>query len=533
MIFIYPMLTSSDISPNITPAICKALEQFILLYGIDDNITKAAKRSVGAKAMKVGSKLIWHENEVFEQTPAKLITNKSVAKAAGELVKAEPSKIKTKIEMPSHDSLSLEPTYVQIESAKGPEILGIKVIPFPVKGKVSMTRLMLDDRKRKALEYVVAKYDRKVSRLFYRLCRFLPTIRNKALTGDPKQDILFASTRYTDHTFALLNFMDLADEQIFKDPSKVQKLQKLGWGSYIIADDVNKRAIFCMKQFGGLCSTVPYSYMLASFKKGKYYEVYKDLEDVKKTASPFFSMKTTPKRLVGESCAYNKKEEYQKLKKKLVDEQKEVITEDIKSVIKSLTSGETFKKVLSNVEFASKTKDPEKIKRSLKIIPKIPFSKVEKFCKKLSPNFEYSYNIAKKVLTNSTSIPKNLVAPSACIIALNSTYKNDNYKQATKMNLQNAVSEIRKIKTRTESELVQEFDPESIVNFVDYIAKLIIKIFESQVMKGAHGIETGIRVGAAGTGLLSTIWASIPTTPVIIVLAIITLIILAYLVETA
>lgn len=549
MIIIYPMLTSSDISPNIIPAICKTLEKFVLLYKLDE-VLKIAQKGFGTKIIKVGSKLLQKEAET-ELVPTttyavdpftidmrgsgggsgggsgddpppdkELIQN--VAKAADELTKTQTGSGGSKVHIPDHDSLSLDPSYLQIETSGGPRILGIKVIPFPVKGTISMAKLMTDDIKRKSMEYVVTKYSRKVSRLFYSMCRSIkiPFIKSQ-LTGDPRKDILFASTKYGIHTFPLFNFMDLSSNQIYKDPKIIQKLQKMSWGSYIIADDVKKRVIFCMKEFGGLCSTVLYSYMMASFKKGKYYDVYADLEDIKRASSQFFRMKVKPNRLIGESCAQRKKETYINIKE-------EIIKENLNSIVKSLAVNNIFKKNLLNIENGLKSKNAEKIKKSLQSVPKIPFTSVEKFCKKISSNFENSYSLCKKVIGNSTSIPEKLVNPISCIIAIFSSYKNENFKQDTQTNLQNVVREIRKIKTpvQKESENVQEALAGGF--FIKYIAELFLTVLKTLFStKMVAEVQWQIL-----TFSFPALWAAIPTTAAIIIVSIITLIILTYLISS-
>lgn len=562
MIIIYPMLTSSNVSPNIIPAICKTLEKFVILYGIDE-VLKTIKKRLGVKIIKAGAKLLIKElndtnlpaisgGSARKKEPSNLTDPfspgggkpgagigsgptgvKSVDQMAARARDAAEELLKTdtsgggagKVYIPDHDSLSLEPSYVQIETSSGPRILGIKVLPFPVKGNISMAKLMADDTKRKAMDYMVTKYSRKVSRLFYRLCRSLkvPVIKNQALTGDPQKDILFATTKYGIHTFPLFNFMDLSENKIYKDPKIVQKLQKMSWGSYIIADDVNKRAIFCMKEFGGLCSTVLYSYMLASFKKGNYYDVYTDLEDIKRSSGTFFSMKVHPKRLIGESRANNKKEIYTNIKE-------EIVKENFESSLKSLSKNDAFKKVFLNIEKMSKAKDEniDKIKKVFKNVPKVPFSKVESFCKKICSNFDNSYNLSQKVIANSTSLPIKLIKPISCIVAIFSSYKNENYKQDTKTNLQNVVNEIRKIKkpVQKESENLQE-------GIVGYLFKDIIELF-LQVIKTLFSSKAAAEIQFKMlTFSFAGLWAAVPMTPVIIIVSIISLIILAYLIETS
>ena len=77
----------------------------------------------------------------------------------------------------------------------------------------------------------------------------------------------------------------------------------------IITDDVNKKATFCMKEFGGICSVVPYPFIYASLGKD-HAKVYDDLEDVKRSASPFFSLRKRRKQVFGETLAYNRLNTY-------------------------------------------------------------------------------------------------------------------------------------------------------------------------------------------------------------------------------
>lgn len=325
MIFLYPMLVASDVSPNIIPGICKTLEKFILIYSIDDFL-EGARDGLGTKIITIGAAAagavtkgafkLEKENvinlEARDDGTKGYSTPKEKATSGALTGLAQTMTAQASVKMPQFDSLSLEPTYVQAQTNSGSTILGLKVIPFPVKTNTSVASLMNDDSLKTLYHSIVTQYSRKIVRMLYAIIRSfkVPGFRSKILSGNPYTDIFFAGSQFADKTFILLNYLDIQSDEVYKSMYVVNKLQKLSWGSYIIADDVNKRAIFCMKQFKGLCSVVLYQHIYSSLQGTKAYEVFKDLEDVRRSAGPFFRLKTSPKRIMGESYADKKLVEY-------------------------------------------------------------------------------------------------------------------------------------------------------------------------------------------------------------------------------
>ena len=98
----------------------------------------------------------------------------------------------------------------------------------------------------------------------------------------------------------MLNYADFTDSGIFKNQGGIFKLHTLGWNSFIAADNVGKRALFCMKEFHGLCSSVPYSFIYSSLGK-EHVKAYESEEEIQRSASPFFKTKISQKRLYSES----------------------------------------------------------------------------------------------------------------------------------------------------------------------------------------------------------------------------------------
>jgi len=77
------------------------------------------------------------------------------------------------------------------------------------------------------------------------------------------------------------------EESLFdeREPQRIERLFKLGWKSFVILDNRNKRMIFCSHLDRGLCSILPYSYIFSSLKSDKVYENIQALE--KAVGGPF------------------------------------------------------------------------------------------------------------------------------------------------------------------------------------------------------------------------------------------------------
>jgi len=306
------MLTSSSVSPNVIPGIAKAVEKYLILYNIDEilrsvNINIGRTIKTGAKigvSIASGGRLQMKEGYEITEQGSKINVNKPNVNVnvKGAMPKADGGS-KPELRMPSSEAVSLEPTWVQIATKrKGLQILGVKVIPFKVKSADSMVKMIMDDKNLKTFEYLTTKYGRSATKVFYRIMRKfkVPIIKDRALTGNPDMDVLYGATQYGKNMFICFNQLEVEQEDAFDKPALVQKLHKLGWTSFVITDDVNRRATFCMKEFGGICSVVPYGFIFSSLGKD-HAKVYEDLEELKKTSSPFFSMKTNRRKAIGES----------------------------------------------------------------------------------------------------------------------------------------------------------------------------------------------------------------------------------------
>lgn len=335
MILVYPMLTSSSVNPTVLPGLIKTVEKYIIIHNMDDvlrNINSSIARGVigtakgiagtaataavaagvsayihskTSRIVKQGNELVLKEQKLKQtQIPNQPgLTKKQYAQDVGQSVSGAIQKSQTStgmikdFDMPKYDTVSLEPTWVKINTDSGAKLLGVKVVPFKVKSTTGMVGLLMNDSQLKKMETLANKFGRTVARVFFRAMRGIrmPGFSGKALSGDPKKDILWATTQYGKNMFVCLSQLDIEADDMFTSPQAVQRLHKLGWASLIITDDVNKQATFCMKEFGGICSVIPYSNMYASLGKEQH-QVYKDLEDAQRSAGPFFARKSTTKR---------------------------------------------------------------------------------------------------------------------------------------------------------------------------------------------------------------------------------------------
>ena len=221
-----------------------------------------------------------------------------------------------KIDINSTDlksNLSVEPTWVTVQSRKGSAVIGIKVVPYPINAAPFVDRVSRD-MSLNIFDELVERYERSVTKMFFNIMRNMkiPFLKRASLAADPFKDVIYARSKYKGNVFTLFNLASLKAENAFQSSGGVDKLFRLGWNSIVIADDVTKRAIFCMKEFGGVCSVINYAYIYASLGS-EYAKEYGSLEDLKKSSSPFFKSKIKAQRFIGESMALEYMERFKNL----------------------------------------------------------------------------------------------------------------------------------------------------------------------------------------------------------------------------
>ena len=532
-IFVFPMLTSSSVSPAASPGIAKVMERFVLVYAFDKimRISKIkAKQPIqvtgsgGVLRLKEDRGLMFLEDYIEEQKKkdqndisswprSKLETElkrewednkktrgnvekytdevrkmrsdlenyrktqdkEKIRKAESNLRDAEKNLDRSKKDLEKSNKelerlksaqeqekrkreiardrrergkvdvrtvqlggeITAEPTWVKVDTATGSSVIGVKVIPFPVHSDATLGELMMSDRQMKMMMAITTSIYRRIIKTLYNAWYAtvgkLPYLGRSPITGDPRHDIIFSRSIHRELTFVCLSTMDF-DNEFFRDAGGVAKLHLLGWKSFAVADDINKRAYFCMREFGGMCSAVQYSFIYSSLQQSK---VYEDLEDVRKAASPFFKLQKKSSQLFGEHLAASKLEHF------LPEPQ--LITEDLKSFINRM-SPSRLKDIEKDFGQAITKKDAKNLERlfSRLKVPAVDVDKLERISKKSIPDFKKNFELSKKVLVNSLpNVPEKLIPPFAALVAIKSSANKENSMVETKKNLKILVARLR------------------------------------------------------------------------------------------
>lgn len=126
------------------------------------------------------------------------------------------------------------------------------------------------------------------------------------------------------------------------------------------------------------------------------------------------------------------------------------LSSKVSSLAKSLTKDKALN-LLNKLKNFAKTDNLKRLKSEISHIPYMHTDKVKEICAKLSPHFDSSYDLSKKVLSNSLpNLNNKLVDALSTGIAIKSTYKNDNPSKTTKENIKKSVDLIRKSTPGTE-----------------------------------------------------------------------------------
>ena len=294
----------------------------------DDKFEKDAERQDKIDKEKLKNERDRLENEIEKVTQQKKkyeldVKNLEITKKRAEVDKDkwETQKKSTKVDVGPVDmqSIGLHPTYtkVDIQTSDGntrTELIGIKVVPFFIKSDAELVHMMLYDKQvskiRKKVIMAGRKTIRKIRSMGDYLWSGVPVFGGgkPSPTGDVRQDVLMQRTVFEKRIFALINRVDL-DDKFFQNANRINRLYSQGWCSFIIADDVNKSAAFCMKHMKGMCSIINYSMIYNTLG---HLKVYESLEDAKRTASSLFKVSKSEKKIFGESMADVKLAKHQK-----------------------------------------------------------------------------------------------------------------------------------------------------------------------------------------------------------------------------
>jgi len=348
------------------------------------------------------------------------------------------------------NELTLEPTYQKIDTADGPMILGVKVVPFNVKSDVGLVELLLNDAAMNKMQGKVQGFLRSMKRklwnAYYTFTKKIPILKHftgrpGTITQDPMKDIIYGQTSHKNRVFAIIDKNEI-DNVFFEDAGGVKRLFKLGWNNLVFIDDINKRGIFCMKQFKGLCSTISFPTMFSSL--GNRGDLYKSLEDSRAASSPFFRTKKSKSRLFGEGAklASTKMLEYKFLNEDIM------LQEDISSFTSMLNkiSIPSLIKQLKGTDNGKNVKEVKKVLEKNKI-KKIPSDNLLKIGSKYHKDFNKTYSYAFKVINNSITTSdknkKNFSIIMACLGLMKSNKNNSDPIVETKNVLKQMIPKFR------------------------------------------------------------------------------------------
>jgi len=435
--YVFPVLTTPNISKNILLAICRTLEHYLIVYHTDEVLQKISSRGDEIDVRQSRLVNVTHEQKgpAVNRLPDVTISIPELKKKSKEV----------KLDLPQRDAMTLEPTYVKIDHPQlGTQILAIKAIPFKVKNSEMMLSLLQDDYSAYTAVKLLRQFERGVVRFIWRLIKgFIPfsSVRNKAISGDFERDVIYGFSKSGKDVFVLFDKNEVA-KNLEDNAQKVKRLFSMYWPSFVIVDDVEKAASFCMQGFNGQCSTVHYPYLLSSIGTSQK-QVYDDLEEVRKSSSQFFRLSTNKDKVLECSCFAEKDNQLHELTR---GGREVLIEDDVLPIVNRLTDPAKLDKLFSKLKLSLQTKEDQVAIKALANIPILSIESIEKFAKKGSPNFLSSYEKIETILTNSTKIPSELVKPISLMLAIDSTYKISNAKQATKENLLTFVPLIRKSK---------------------------------------------------------------------------------------
>ncbi|GIU69220.1 MAG: hypothetical protein KatS3mg002_0456 [Candidatus Woesearchaeota archaeon] len=434
-IVMFPVLISPNVSSMPVAGLVKELEKFILLYRLEDirrlvvkqlstGITFFENTEVNPKSVKI-SKIKRIDSILNEQMSRDRDAMLAIAPPEDreEIIDAEfeeipqPAQPNQQAQEPgigitgstihmndlvADDSKNLLPTFMHIDveyaSASGnkikmPVIIGVKVVPFFVKDVRKALLLLKTDGSSGIISAFIKRklrqiWNNTVMHIYKKVLKFFGS---DYLTGDPKKDIIYGLSRYNKNIFMLFNYKDLSfkNTNLVNSMKFIDRAHRLGWNSLLFADDTNRVVYFCMEEFGGTCSAVPYSALYTAAKKRE--TVYKELSDLHKSASPFYRKKVSLRKVLSESK--NKKLDLYLEQLDLLDKAKEEDNEELKSLVYKL----------SNEMGAIKTeRDLQKFYKRYKFLARgFDSESYKKAVRKRVKEFDSVYNKVYMALENS------------------------------------------------------------------------------------------------------------------------------------
>jgi hypothetical protein len=362
-----------------------------------------------------------------------------------------------RLDMFNSESISLEPTWMKVDQfdANGNKmsgVIGVKVVPYAVKSDAQLGQLLMYDKQVKGMQRMAILMGRRMTSTLYNIWMKawtkLPfTGRSTTVTGDPRKDILLKrniiSSGGAQEIFVLANQAELSDN-FYSSAGGMKSLQKMGWGSMVIADDVNRRVAFCMKELQGLCSIMPYTMLYQTFSQAK---VYEDIEDAKRNASSIFKVKREKmSKIIGEGIATSKTEKFGSENLPMFEQnfinEITIIDEGLGGFIKSMNPAK-LKNIFNNL-LMGKSQG----------VPNISSENLIKYAYKIDPNFKKGQDFARRVIENSTpDVSPRMANFGAAVMSIKASLSGGNdYNGSLKESLKQLMRLFTKLKSNTPSD---------------------------------------------------------------------------------
>jgi hypothetical protein len=344
---------------------------------------------------------------------------------------------------------------------------------------------MENDRYRKKMSVMIQIHVRRITKLMFRIADAVwrktvglfaftgfvgKQITGGTISGNWKKDIVLGLTSFKSNMFILLNKIDLKQDDFLRDAGGINKLFKLGWKSFVIADDVHKSASFCMEEFKGMCSIVNYNF-LYSFDRTAH-QAYETIEDVKRSSGPLFRRKGRMNKMLKDDLANEKIFEYSKSNLVLEGLAGEMPAKIRSSVKKLKDEPSKLKSIQKQLDSAYKSKNLKKIQSIAQKATggaKMSLVEAKTILSKMDKNFMKNFELSKKVFANSLpGIPTKLNEVGAAIVAA-SVIGNKNADKELKNSLRSVVAATRKSASSD-----SEWDKEVVYAFIFAIFAIAI-----------------------------------------------------------
>lgn len=455
MIIVYPMLVSRAVSDKAIPVIAKALELYLIVHK-QDVILRRAKVFVGRvseqdRPYQPGNKEKTTSTDSALPQPDEHKPEKDYIDADYKEVKdtkksKEDNRKKIKLAaknveidvMKQKDlrTLSLEPTFITIKGIFGNHLIGVKVVPTRVRSDVKLSELVAHDISLRWLNAKLVKLGRTILRHVYQVSN---KWKGETISGVPRHDLIFDRTGLKGHTFIVLSKNYDIDEDTLNQASKIKRLILLGWNDLIIADDVNRIAYFCMKEFKGICSSISYASL---YQHVDHMKVYDTIEAAEKNSGSLFRIKKPLVTAISEHDHTGDKN-MQILESYLQDISEQVLLElNIKRLVKVVSPFNKISPILKRlyIKISKDKTDVEKslqtTRKSLSFLPKVSYEDIKSYFEKKVPQFQKLHNKTFTILRNSVpDASDRKLDKAATFVVLKSFTKKQNENTTVDANL--------------------------------------------------------------------------------------------------